>query len=248
MEPIQEDGAHSGRLAENFPAWEKQGQSFDKLRTNGCPGDIRKNELRTNGCPGDTGDGEFSTNGGGVQLDLIPHPSCRPRAVQSIDVFVDRSDDSIMFDFALRGDMAGIVLGDELPQLRCDRLWETTCFEAFLRPAGSEAYFELNFAPTTQWAAYRFDSYRVGMSAAPIKPDFGTFLLEDDGIFEAMPRFHFPDLPELGPGLQVRLGLAAVIEEVNGNKSYWALAHPEGPPDFHHDACFAATLPAIGGP
>ena len=28
----------------------EQGQSFDKLRTNGCPGDIREYELRTNGC------------------------------------------------------------------------------------------------------------------------------------------------------------------------------------------------------
>jgi len=24
--------------------------------------------------------------------------------------------------------------------------------------------------------------------------------------------------------------------------SYWALAHPEGKPDFHDPACFAATL------
>ena len=39
-----------------------------------------------------------------------------------------------------------------------------------------------------------------------------------------------------------RLGLAAVIEETDGNKSYWALAHPAGKPDFHHADGFAYDL------
>ena len=36
----------------------------------------------------------------------------------------------------------------------------------------------------------------------------------------------------------LRLGLAAVIEEISGNQSYWALAHPPGKADFHHSDCF----------
>ena len=43
-------------------------------------------------------------------------------------------------------------------------------------------------------------------------------------------------------------GLAAVIEEQSGAKSYWAIAHPADKPDFHDPACFAATLPAPGRP
>ena len=40
-----------------------------------------------------------------------------------------------------------------------------------------------------------------------------------------------------------RLGLSAVLEERDGTKSYWALAHPPGDtPDFHHEDCFAAQL------
>ncbi|HZF44227.1 MAG TPA: hypothetical protein VEZ48_12550 [Sphingomonadaceae bacterium] len=46
------------------------------------------------------------------------------------------------------------------------------------------------------------------------------------------------------PRLPLRLALSAVIEESAGRKSYWALAHPPGAPDFHHPACFAAELPA----
>ena len=48
-------------------------------------------------------------------------------------------------------------------------------------------------------------------------------------------------LPQLvdAPGA---LGLSAVIEEASGAKSYWALAHPPGRPDFHHADGFAAEL------
>jgi len=53
------------------------------------------------------------------------------------------------------------------------------------------------------------------------------------------------DLPSNGPW---RLGLSAVIEEAGGGRSYWALAHPPGKPDFHHSDCFALELPAIERP
>ncbi len=41
-----------------------------------------------------------------------------------------------------------------------------------------------------------------------------------------------------------KLALSAVIEETDGTKSYWALRHPPGAPDFHHPDCFALTLEA----
>jgi hypothetical protein len=33
-----------------------------------------------------------------------------------------------------------------------------------------------------------------------------------------------------------------VIEDMTGEFSYWALAHPPGKPDFHHSDCFAHEL------
>jgi hypothetical protein len=50
---------------------------------------------------------------------------------------------------------------------------------------------------------------------------------------------HLRDLPADAPW---RLGLSAVIEDRSGQKSYWALAHPPGRPDFHHEDCFALEL------
>ena len=37
--------------------------------------------------------------------------------------------------------------------------------------------------------------------------------------------------------------LSAVLEEKDGTKSYWALAHGGDKPDFHDPGCFVARLP-----
>lgn len=38
------------------------------------------------------------------------------------------------------------------------------------------------------------------------------------------------------------IGLSAVIEDVDGNKSHWAIAHPAAKPDFHHPDGFVYRL------
>ena len=40
-----------------------------------------------------------------------------------------------------------------------------------------------------------------------------------------------------------QLALTAVIEETNGVKSYWALKHAPGKPDFHAADGFVVELP-----
>jgi len=127
---------------------------------------------------------------------------------------------------------------------RTDGLWRHTCFEAFVRASPGAAYYELNFAPSTQWAAYRFSGYRGGMRVAN---EIGApgFEVETNGegcgLRVSAELDRLPGLP--GDGAW-RLGLSAVIEETSGRKSYWALAHPPGKPDFHHSDCFALELPA----
>ena len=44
---------------------------------------------------------------------------------------------------------------------------------------------------------------------------------------------------DLPCAIPLKIGLSAIIEERVGVKSYWALSHPEGKPDFHHAKCFA---------
>ena len=74
--------------------------------------------------------------------------------------------------------------------------------------------------------------------AAPREPDCTMRLGSAMAIFDAT-------VPRAGlPFGECEVGLSAVIEEEGGTKSYWALAHHERGPDFHHDACFVARLAA----
>jgi hypothetical protein len=52
-------------------------------------------------------------------------------------------------------------------------------------------------------------------------------------------------LADLRADARWRLGLSAVIEDMAGGKSYWALAHPPGKADFHHADSFARELPPM---
>ena len=124
---------------------------------------------------------------------------------------------------------------------RADELWRTTCFEAFLKPVGGEAYIELNISPSERWNAYDFAGYRTGMAERPMprEPEGTMRQGSTFAIFDAA-------IPAAGlPPSQCALGLCAVIEEQGGAVSYWALAHGDGPPDFHAPAGFAATLHAF---
>ena len=176
-------------------------------------------------------------------LQLHPDYACPP--VDAIEAEVlRRSETHLALRYTLQGDIAGLRLPGTSGSERRDSLWERTCFEALLRPAGQMSYIEFNFAPSTQWASYAFSGYRQGMAPADVAPPkilvaSTETQLTLDASFDWEP---------LADGQTWRLGLAAVIEELDGNKSYWALAHPPGKPDFHHSDCFALELPIAESP
>ena len=116
-------------------------------------------------------------------------------------------------------------------------LWESTCFEAFLTEEGQPDYTEFNYAPDGRWACYQFDDYRSLLRSDELAPWEMTVERSDA-------RYILRVEPGIFPDTGSKLGLSAVIEELDGTKSYWALAHPPGKPDFHHPDCFALTLEA----
>jgi hypothetical protein len=133
----------------------------------------------------------------------------------------------------------GFVRPPLLEPKRTDGLWQTTCFELFLKPEDSPAYFEVNCSPSCEWAVYAFDAYREGMRDQPVGRDPEISVSEAGETFWLYVKL---DGSLIGPGPS-RLGLSAVIEEKDGTKSYWALHHPPGNPDFHHPAGFVLELP-----
>ena len=171
---------------------------------------------------------------------LVCHPDTLPLRVTAVSVQVERTaEGSAWLEFCVHGTVA-LVLPEERGPERADGLWRTTCFELFFKPKGSEGYKEFNFSPSFQWAAYEFDTYRSGMRdlTAAEDPEIEISNYVDPLFLAAEP---WPADILAGEGA---LALCAVIEEADGTKSYWALAHPPGAPDFHHPACFTATLPA----
>lgn len=129
--------------------------------------------------------------------------------------------------------------------VRADDLWKATCFELFLRGWNGEGYVEFNFSPSSRWAAYGFDAYRDGMRKLPMRttPMIEASEPENGAAFTLR-----ADLDWFGvDGQTFQTNLAAVIEERDGTKSFWALAHSAGKPDFHDPACFVLELPAAKG-
>src|SRR5207244_463731 len=76
------------------------------------------------------------------------------------------SDGRMVFSYAVTGKIADLRLPPVTSPTRAEELWQHTCFEAFVRTSASEAYYEFNFSPSTQWAAYQFDGYRHRMRVA----------------------------------------------------------------------------------
>ncbi len=172
--------------------------------------------------------------------ELVPHPAHRPAQVRGVSAKVIGHDANWL---RLRWRIersAALVVPDYAGKGRADGLWKTTCFEAFLQPAGGAPYVELNLSPSERWAAYDFTGPRQGMAERPMprEPDAAMRQGSSFAIFDAA-------VPAQGlPQAACAMGLTAVIEEEGGTKSYWALSHTGDMPDFHDPACFTARLPA----
>jgi hypothetical protein len=178
-----------------------------------------------------------------MQFNLVAHPATPPtdppfKVWASVDhaaSFGATATTNIWF--GVGAPASRFVIPEAEEPSRADGLWQTTCFEAFLRETAGEGYREWNFAPSGQWAAYDFEGYREGMAEA--ETGAAPYIRMEDNL----------TWWTLGATIAVpadthwELGLSAVLEEKDGTRSYWAVAHPAEKPDFHHPDCFVAKLP-----
>ena len=174
---------------------------------------------------------------------LRAHPQSGATVVQGIAVEMLMGPGGILgLRYDLRADPAGLRIPRAGAGRRTDELWRHTCFEAFLAAAGTGAYYELNFSPSLEWAAYHFEGYRSGMTAPALAPAPQlTVWRRADGL-ELLARLRLGSLELLAAAQQLRVALAAVIEDAEGRLGYWALAHPTGSADFHHPQSFTLEL------
>ncbi|HZG47616.1 MAG TPA: DOMON-like domain-containing protein [Allosphingosinicella sp.] len=174
---------------------------------------------------------------------LLPNGSS-PAPNLMLAATAEREGTELLLRFELSGIVSGLVLPPRPAKpMRRDELWRETCFEAFVRPSGSEAYHEINIAPSGDWALYHFTDRRSGMTS----PDVPAPAVEVETAGDRLVLRTAVELAGLlSPAVPWQLNLTAVLRTEDAN-SYWALAHPpEGPPDFHHPACFVLELPPPG--
>jgi hypothetical protein len=183
-----------------------------------------------------------------MRQELALHRDSPCLAATHIEVEVTHLPASrLALSYIVTGKISDIRLPPVMPTAPGDELWRHTCFEAFVRASSEDEYYEFNFAPSMQWAAYRFRGYRnarcvaseIGAPTIEVKsaPDRYTLQASLDLSLSRLPR-----------KTSWRLGLSAVIEETSGCKSYWALAHPPGKPDFHHADSFSHELSPVVQP
>jgi len=179
----------------------------------------------------------------GMRHALRLHPESLCAAATTIEVDVARPAASrLVLSYIVTGTIADLRLPPAAAAERADELWRHTCFEAFVGTAPGDAYYEFNFAPSARWAAYRFIGYRSGMEIAAEIAAPRIEVRSAPRHYTLRASLAIDELPDRPRGARWRLGLAAVIEETSGRKSYWALAHPPGKADFHHADCFALEL------
>jgi hypothetical protein len=171
---------------------------------------------------------------------LKPHPDTRSFAVRHIEVDIVRPRaDGLMLSYTVTGTIGDILMPPVALATRSDDLWQHTCFEAFVRASRDAEYYEFNFAPSTQWAAYRFSGYRSGKRAANEVDPPQIELQSGPQSCTLRASLDLRRLPALARAASWQFALSALIEDTGGRKSYWALAHPPGKPDFHHADGFA---------
>ena len=128
---------------------------------------------------------------------------------------------------------------------RQDGLWQQTCFELFLAPVGSLAYWEINVSPSGNWNTYRFDAYRQSMQPEPILQ-----------VSQITPSSQLPDTFTLAYQVDMSILLTTyprtqgvlecspccILVAAPQQKSYWALQHQPPRPDFHRRASFTLRV------
>jgi hypothetical protein len=178
---------------------------------------------------------------GPATLALSPFAADPASAIRQLAVRVARpAADGLLLEYELRGDLDRLRIEEPggHPDEPTDGLWRHTCMEVFVGPRSPGPYLEFNFAPSGQWAAYRFSGYRAGM--APLtgrRPPRIELRLKSDRLLLCA---EVP-LPQDLTG-SVRLGLAAVVEDTRGELTYWALRHAGDRPDFHHPDGFGFEI------
>jgi hypothetical protein len=166
------------------------------------------------------------------EFQLVPFPASKTPNIR-ITGKIERMDNRLSILYFVTGETDMIFLPEfSIPPSRRHGLWKATCFEFFTAIKDQPGYWEFNLSSSGDWNVYAFKSYRHAD-------------MREESAFTQIP-FEFKRT-ETGPSLDIsidlspifppdkslQIGISAIIQTTDSNKTYWALKHPGSQADFH---------------
>ncbi len=170
---------------------------------------------------------------------LIPfNKKVSPEIQLNVDL---KSDGPILkLQFEISNNVENILIPDRSNDpKRVIGLWESTCFECFIKNPNGESYYEFNFSPDGHWNCFYFeipgkDLIECNNIALPT-----TESNLDDENFRFSIEINTESMKDgFWSSKEMEFGLTTVIEDERNNLSFWAIEHHDDRPNFHNFSSF----------
>jgi len=168
---------------------------------------------------------------------LIPFDSLTAPQLQ-VEIYTKWQESLISIEYRLIGNTKQLYLPHKQRPRRVIGLWESTCFEFFIKHPNGEDYVEFNFSPEGFWNCFYFPHKKAPLKAfeAYSTPDM-KLINRNDGL-----SFYVTlTLEQLPIHLEqtAQISTPCVLDN-RGKLSYWAFSHLDPFANFHN---FESFLP-----
>jgi hypothetical protein len=146
--------------------------------------------------------------------------------------------------FELTGDLEKVLTSSpqEIPA-RVIGLWESTCFEMFIKNKNSEEYFEFNCSSANNWNVFYFQKQKAALKEFLPIASLASSSVQNKGSLRVSFWIDLERFPtSFWKDGQMNLGLTTVLESDSGELSYWALRHIDTRANFHMEKSFIYQL------
>ena len=160
----------------------------------------------------------------------------------SIEGVVSRLDSRLNIQYILNS-LTAIIIPEtnKIPQRRYE-LWEHTCFEFFVRIKDTTKYWEFNLSPSRNWNVFRFLDYRSNISEEHAFDALPFTVVRDLDLESLIVEANIDLNRIVAANKNLEVAISTVVENRDGELSYWALTHPKNQADFHHQDSFTIEL------
>lgn len=175
-----------------------------------------------------------------VKFSLIPFSVATAPEIK-IAGTISRQDAQLKIQAQLTGNLAQILIPLPNPvPTRKFNLWEETCLEFFLRLQNTTEYWEFNLAPSGDWNVFHFLNYRQNLTEESAYSSLELAVSQLGDVLSLDLEIDLEPIIHSAPNLDV--AITTVIQNSNGELSYWALNHPTSVADFHHQDSFLISF------